>query len=142
MMSDPSEESGSRLKRKEYLEGRLDGDFCVEIVRAWALDRARSSGKQTAELGKFFFGVSSFFIGLVIAMVKFSGYSDNVSSPTVTHSEVFIVSLCFSLLGFLVSAGVAISMVIPRHLNFGADTVLPEEMRKQNSGHLRSKSAP
>ena len=96
---------------------RPRGEDTAEAVRTWFGDEIKNSSAGFSDIGKFFFGVSSASVGVILTLAKIGDRLD-LSAP-----------FFGSLILYLASIIASIQLVRPRVWKLGGDTNLYDEYK-------------
>jgi hypothetical protein len=91
-----------------------DGNDVADAIKQWMKSELKKSPQKKYDLGKFFFGVSSSTLGIIITIEKFS------------NTPLLDFTLTIAILFFIVSILVALIMVLPKLINITGDVDLFE----------------
>ena len=105
------------MNRKNFLSPK--GEDTVAAIRDWIKNEIKTGPENRTNLGKFFFGVSSGTIGIIVSIIKLSG-------PPYLNLYI-LMSFLFSLVSIII----ALFMTIPKIWKLTGETDLFKEYREQ-----------
>lgn len=91
---------------------KLKGEDISDALRAWIRSDITDIGKNTYDLGKFFFTVTSGSIGILASLQKL----DSGFTPTAWDLSPYVL--------FTIALILALNLVLPRNRNVGSETDL------------------